>query len=405
MGSTEAWRGRLRSWRTRSRLTPVLLFSLALAARLSYWAVRGAQVSPDSEAFIEACGLLADAPLAFLGTYRGLLFSGFLVPFCGVRGIAGGSPEVWVGVQVLVSALSVVLAYDAARRLAGYRAGVVAGLGLAGLFHTFSWSVYLLADTLFVGAVTLALWSVVRHRNQGRTGTRVAALASLGFVAIVRPFGLPLALAWLLADGLPARFDEYRLRLLPRPVALLVAVAGVLGLLGFLVQYQSTLLSNAVLGYYRQGILVHDDPTFTYAYDPVASETLAGFVIANGLDLAIITVLRGVLLFLPFPPRYSTAHILLNLLTYAPLLLGGVIAATWMGRTRSRHALVLLVPLAALTALVSVTWIDFDWRYGAPLGPLLAVLTGYAAAKVPTLVRLQDRIYGSLAAYGVRGRR
>lgn len=389
-------RASVRAWLSPAGWAALTLFLLALLPRAGYWWLKGTRLSPDSHSYIAACETLAASPLSYLGTQRGLLFSGFTVPFCGVWTATGGFPTAWVAIQILLSSLAVVLVFDATRRLVDFRSGVVAGLAMAGLFETFSWSIYVLSDTLFVFGVSVSIWALVRHRQEPRPRTRSAALACLGFTAIARPFGAPLVAAWLLLDVLPDRYADYRLHLLPRRVAAGLAVAGLVGVVAFVSIYQSRLLADYVLPYYTQGIVVHDDPTFTYAYDAAPAGSLVGFVLANWPHLVAISALRVAALFLPVVGRFSLLHNVVNLLTLAPLLVGSAIAIFEQFRRRETAIYVLLVPLLVLTGIVALTWVDFDWRYRAPLGPAFAVLTGYAVGRNAHLRRLRDRLAGTV---------
>lgn len=369
-----------------SRRTPwtaVSVFAFALALRIGYWSMKGTQISPDTSGFVRVCSGWANEPIALLLSYRGLLFAGFTLPFCGVRALTGGVADAWVVFQLVVSALSCVLVFDAGRRLFTYRAGVVAGVGLAVLFETFSWSIWLLSDTLFVFGISLSIWALALHRTHRTSRTRVTALLCLAWTATIRPFGLPIVLAWLLFDALPPRYRDYRPGILPRTLALPAVVVGGVSLVVLLLGLREFLVDSRIVEYYAEGVVIVNDPTFDYHYTAVRSDSLIGFVVANLPHLVTVSAIRTGVFYLPFVLRFDALHIAVNVVTYLPMVVASLIGAAYLIRERRPEAVTLLVPVVAVTLIVAVTWLSFGFRYRAPLGPVFALLTGYTLFASP----------------------
>lgn len=393
----EAWE-RLR----RTALAPVLgrprwhwwagVAALALAARIAYWAYAGTRVGWDTAGYLGTCAALAGDPLAALRGGIGLEYLTFTAPLCSL--VALDAPlSAWVLLQVLGSTLACVLLFDAGMRLAGPAAGLAAGASSAVLWETLQWDVYVLSDSLFVTALAFTLWSLVRWYREPTPRRRTLAWAGLAWLALARPVGLPMLLAWAAFDLLPGR----RPRLFGHPAAA-AALLALAVLLSAAVSARPSWGEDQVLGKWRDGVLVDADPAFTYPYAPRPGEGVLGFALANADHLAAMAALKLGLLALPVAPRFSTLHNAVNVVTLAPLLVLGAAGALHALRHRPEAARLLLPPVAVVALLCAATFIDYDWRYRAPLGPPLALLGGLAAAASPRLAGLRARLAARVRA-------
>lgn len=382
-----------RGWSPRDTFTALIIFLLALAARASYWAVRTTRQAPDTNDYLNACDGWLVAVTGRAGSNAvGLEYAGFTLPLCGFLSIPGSSFDAWVAVQILLSAISVVLVFDAGRRLLGYRAGAVAGVAIAVLFQSFQWTIYVLSDAFFIVTVTVALWALVRYHQRPTVSNRFIALGSLGYMAFTRPFGIPMAGAWLVLDALPDRYREYRVNVLPRWVAVTGIVFGsVAGALTL-----GPLSAPGIIDFWAQGTIVWNDPTFQYQYDAAMRPTLIWFVVANSPHLLVMGMLKLLVFFFPFVPRYSTVHILINSVTVLPVVVFGLLGGWYALRRDSDVSHLLLPPLVGLLFAISLTFVDYDWRYRAPAGPLLALLAGYAITAIPVISDIVDWLLARL---------
>ena len=348
------------------------IFVLALAIRIGAWGVKGTVTSSDLVWFQSVCDGWLTSPLAAFRTER-LVYSGFALPLCIVLALTGGSLQAWVAVQIVLSALSCVLVYYTGTRLVERTAGVIAGLSLAVLWDSFHWVLYVLSDTMFVFAVALALWALTRHHREPSPRNRALAWVSLGLVAVTRPFGLPIVVGWLAYDLLP-RDHEYRLGLLPNP--LVTAVLGAAGL-AVVVSSKAYLLSERIYTLWSHGVVIWGDPTFNYHFAARTGSSLVEFLLLNADHMVVLAALKVAVFFLPFVPRFSTSHVLLNL-ALVPLTVGGFVGAVRSIRRRSPHFRIWGTPAVMVLLIVAVTYVDFGWRYRAPLGPVFVLLTAYA---------------------------
>jgi len=200
--------------------------------------------------------------------------------------VAGGGPTsfrppgypVWLGsvyaatgdsitaariLQAVLGGVAVVLLGLLARRLWGSRVAVVVAVLAAVHPQLLVASTALLSEAIFVPVELVALWTVVRFRDTGRTGWLVAAGLSSGVVILVRPVGAVVLLAVVLLAG--------RLR-----AAALAVAAALLVVVPWLVRdYQafdmfvpvSTLDGFNLAGTYND-TAANDPPSTRYAFRP-----------------------------------------------------------------------------------------------------------------------------------------
>lgn len=369
------------------RVWVVALAATALAARLAYWAYAGTRLGGDSTEYLGACQRLAADPLAALRAFVGLEYVGFTGPLCAFLALTGGSLPGWVGLQMLLGTGACLLVFDAGRRLVSPAGGLAAGFALALAWEALQWDVYVLSDSLFLSVLALAVRSLAVQRTEPSPRHALAAAGALALVAVSRPVGVPLVLAWLAFDLLP-RGHRARLGLAGRAPALATMV-----LLVLLVATQSGRggwLATVVRPDWAAGALVDQDPAFTYHYTPVPGAGVLGFALANLGPLLVMGVLKALLLFLPAVPRFSAVHVAANALTLVPTMALGLLGAATALRRRPDLVAVLVAPAAVLVLVVAATFVDWDWRYRAPLVPLLAVLAGYALAEAPALAGVRS---------------
>lgn len=369
----------------------VALFAFALAVRAAYWAATGTATAADSDDFL-LCDPIARGDLA--PALAMVEYLGFVLATCAFLA-AGGTMETWPIVQVLLGAAACVLLYEATRRALGDVAGVVAGLSLAVLWETFQWDVYYLTENLAVFALCLALWSATLHKAHPSRRSAARLAGALALLAVARPFGVPVIVGWLAWDMVPRRLP--RLGLVRRPI---VALAIALALAGMVAMspFRSTWTSNDVAGAWRDGVVMWDDPTYDLDYTPRAGEGLVGFALANPDHLLVLASAKVAVFFLPVAERFSLAHNAVNLAVLAPMMALGVAGLAVLARERPEVARLWATPLAVLLVLVAATFLDYDWRYRAPAGPLFAFGAAAALARVPAVQRAVEAALARLAS-------
>lgn len=354
--------------RQRDRLA-VFLFALALRGWV--WHDVGTHVVRDATRYVTWCN---EFSLGTLFGTRALVYSGYWLPYCGWLRATGGWVHGWVGVQVVLSALTPVLAYAVARHHVDRAAGLVAGLALAAQLEVFRWAARPQSEFMLTFAVALALWRLGRYHTDPTTRNRALALGALGFAALVRPNGLLIVGAYLLYDLLPASSGR-RLNLgFPARVNL-----GILGTVAAAIAYrlQFGWARGSVLFHWKEGIVITPD-RFVYEYTPRSAGGLIDFFVANADHVAAIMTLRGVWFFSPVMPGWSTWHALKAGVTLTPLLAVATLGLWTAVRRRAWDLLILWgTPLVAVVTTAMAIWVA-GWRnFLGPAAVVYALFAGY----------------------------
>jgi 4-amino-4-deoxy-L-arabinose transferase-like glycosyltransferase len=293
-----------------------------------------------------------------------------------------------------VSAITTVLVYYTASRLVNKTAGAVAGFAFAILFDTLRFTVFLLSETVFTFALVLTIWSLFRYRTNRTSRRRMIILGSLAYLSITRPFGPPIVAGWLLLETLP-RDSDYRTGFIPRWAAIGSVVT--IPLVMLLFSSAPGKLASMERGWREGWIMYLGKSEFIlreYLYTPRSSGSLLEFVVFNPDHIAIMGVLRTVVFFVPliggegFSPFWTG----LNVAVLGPLVLFGIYGLVKARRCDKDIIALLGVPIVIVVAIVAVTFVSLSWRYRAPLGPILAMSTGYVVATSPRVQRFVQRL-------------
>lgn len=383
------WSARQVNRRSLDIVITVGLFFFALGVRISYWAYRGTVLAVDTGAYFSSCKLLEQNFVAALQSSVGVEYLGFTGPFCTFYALSG-SITGWILIQIILSAVGCILMYFTVKKTVNRTAGIIASGTLTVLFDSFQWDVYILSDSIFVFVMTVTLWALATHYVRGTTRTRLFALSSLGYLAITRPFGIPIFLGVVVTDQFVSYFD-----LLPQIRGIVPLLAVTSATIVLLSQRVSWVLQH-VTSSFASGLLVWDEPTLIYPF--ISEGTVSfGYLLSNIHHIILIALLRVLVFFLPVMPRFSLVHNLTNVITLVPVMLLAAVGVVRLSRRReTAYLLMWLVPLIAILLVISVTFVDWDWRYRAPAGPLLAVLAGYAIGTDARIARLRERIKNEL---------
>lgn len=357
----------------------LLLFGTALLARVVYWLYGGTQVIGDANDAIRDCHQLVGDPLGFVAS-RELLYAGFNLPYCATMQLSGFNFDLWIGIQVLLSAATCVLVFDTARRTVGPVAGWVSGIAFVVLWESFRWIVRPQSELLFTFTIALVLWQLARYTQDSTPHNRRLFLGCLGLMAFTRPFGIPIALGWLTYDLLPEtsdlRLDLVRSRRVASGAAILGVVLVLVGL---------TFLTDrhfGVITFWSRGTVVTGG-VFTYQYTPRPATGLWPFFFANIDHLTIMGVLKVGWVFVPVLPRWSTSHIALNALTVAPIILGAIVGIATALRQRKWELIQMwLTPIVAVLVVIGATYLDGGFNYRAQLTPMFVLFTGFAVGVI-----------------------
>lgn len=358
----------------RSPSDAVLIFLAALGLRAEQWVDVGPRVVRDGHRYINWCGDLSVATV--LGS-KAPLYAGYWVPYCGWLRATGGFVEGWVAIQVVLSALTPVLVYLAGRELVGRWAGVVAGGAVVVQLEVYRWALRAQSEFALTLAVALALWRLTAYHTTPTGRNRMLALASLGFVAITRPNGLPIVAGYLAWDLLTDWSDRQLDLTFSAPITIAVGVS-LVALMYY--RLREGWAKGPALAHWKAGTIITPD-RLVYHYEPVEPGGLLAFFLANTEHVVSIALLRVAWFFSPVMPGYGTRHAMTATVTLAPLLVGAVLGIRLAWR-RDRQLLVLWgTPLAMVVLTVMVTWVP-GWRnFLGPAVVVYALFAGYYVAE------------------------
>jgi len=381
-----------------ARREQAVIFVAALIARWMWWDEVGTSVVRDATRYIAWC---QDLSAGTLFGSRAIAYAGYWLPYCGWLEATDYYVEGWVAVQVVLSALTCVVVYEAARTLVGRQAALVAGGAFVFQWQVYRWVARPQSEFVLTFLLAVAVWRLGRYHTDPSRRNRLFALVSLGFVATARPNGLPIVLGYLVYDCFPASSGR-RLNLFASARANL-ALAGVV-VAGVVYRLQFGWAMGSVLTPWKRGIVITPE-RFVYQYSPTEPGSMIGFFVANIEHVTAIATLRGLWFFSPVMPGWSTLHATRATVTLVPITVGAA-----LGIYRAWHhdrALLVLwgTPLAMIVLTAMGIWVA-GWRnFLGPAVVVYALFTGYYVENevvprlenkvIPRLRSLRARIAGS----------
>lgn len=380
----------------------LFIFLVALALRLGWLGYyEGRFSAADTDNYTD----IAVSILEGKGYSYGDEPTAFVVPLyplflAGIFGLFGENLLAVQLVQVLLSALTVVLVYLIARRLFDPSAGVIAALIAAAHPWLVFWSGYILTETLFVFLFTAAILAYAHLMKNSSLWKALASGVLFGLVALCRPVGLLVALVLIVVWPLLAPKSLRRWSALG---VFLISMALVLSpwvIRNYLVFHRFIPVSAGAgdtlyLGNNpKASILANEmsDPMFPPGMGRIdkshyVQKLALKYIVENPGRFVQLALQRLYYYWSPEFPTYSIKHKVFNYLGYLPLYL----AALWglFSLRQWREVLLFLVIFGVFTLVHMITIVDWDQRYRLPLQSFLAVLAGGGVAQV--VRRLQAR--------------
>jgi len=358
---------------------------IALAFRLALWATEGVRVVGDASYWVTRCDdlLIAEHILS-----SDVLYSGFFLPYCGFVHLPGGTTERWILVQIVLSSASCILLYQVGRRLVNRGAGIVAGTALALTYQGFHYVTRPQSEAYFTVVAVVALWALVVYRNEPSMSNRLLALGCLALLSFTRPNGVALVAGYLLLD-LVVGNAEYRLNLLSSraPVLLVLALFAALAF----ARFRGALLGDFLpVASWTRGIIVTGH--VTYEYSPRAANGALTFVLFNLHHVLAMAALRALWFFVPVLSGWSLPHIVINLLTVAPLTAAAVISLPTIVRRRPDIATVCVPPIAMTLLVVMLIFVPGPRKYLGPVIAVYGILAGYLVTEHPLFAPARERL-------------
>jgi len=364
-----------------------VIFLVAAVVRAAWWRETGTAVVRDATRYISWCQELSAGTL--FGS-RAIAYAGYWLPYCGWLRVSDYHVEGWVAVQLLLSALTCVAVYEAAHILVGQRGALFAGGAFVFQWEVFRWFVRPQSEFMLTFVFAVAMWRLAVYHLDPTRRNRVYALVSLGFVATVRPNGLPIVLGYLVYDCFPESSG--------RRLNLFASARTNLALAGVLVSAVAYRLyfgwaMGSVVTPWKRGIVI--TPTrYVYQYSPDPAGTMVGFFVQNIEHVVAIALLRGAWFFSPVMPGWSEYHIVRGSLPLVPLLIGAALGI-YRAYHHDRELLVLWgTPLAMLVLTAMGIWVA-GWRnFLGPAAVVYALFSGYFVqhASLPSLSDVIERV-------------
>jgi len=353
----------------------LLIGGVALLIRIAFWYVEGTRVVGDATGFLRRC---TDFSLAQQLTTEYLVYSGFSFPYCAFLQLPGASVDAWIGLQVLLSAISCVVLYEIGQTLINRPAGLVAGLSLGLTWQGFHYITRPQTQVFFTVVFVFTLWTLVQYRTAPSRSTRLLALGSMGYMAISRPNGVAYVAGFVLID-LVFRDPKYRLDLFFSRTVNAIGF-GIVGILGFIKLYTA---KSVFLPFYfwSREIIVTGHISYPFALQDTPNGL--AFLFLNIHHIIAMGILKIIWFLIPILPDWSLGHILLNLVTLAPLTVGALLTIPHVVREETEIAKICIPPLVMVLCIVMVLWVPGPRKF---LGPIIAVyglLTGYLLTEHP----------------------
>jgi hypothetical protein len=358
-------------------MTPIAIaLAVFVLANVVLAIASGVRSGGDTGMYLDgASALMNGQPLSV----RQPSYAGYIAVIAFFQGIGAGLAGVVVAQLIAASAAAVVVA-KLAGELSGTLAAVMAVLLFAVDFDTNRWHAFLLSDSLYMSALTIAAWLVYRAGVPSVSLRAVAiAIVAMLVASLIRPEGwfvLPAAAAFWIARANMAPARRWAI------AALFLASAGVMVAL-VAPRLSGNLTAVGPASMLQQGQTIWEFNGWRVAMpgDPVWDDGVASagdavtYALRHPISTVTLMAARLGVHFAHVRPYFSAAHNAVIVAWLTPLyLLAGVTA--WRMR---RHALTqwCALVIATQTLVVALTHADWDGRY---LSHMLPLMYPFAAA-------------------------
>jgi 4-amino-4-deoxy-L-arabinose transferase-like glycosyltransferase len=343
------------------------------AVNLVWLAITGIHTGGDTPLYLDgARALLEGGPL----TERQPSYAGYIAIVALSQSIGAGLVGV-VLLQVAVATAAAAAVYQLGVEMGGQRAGVIATALLALDMETNRWHAYVLADSLYLSVLTLAVWLVHRASGPPRDWRRYAvASIALVIACVIRPEGwflLPAAVMYWVVRGESTA---------PRRLVWMAAIVASCALLVFSVAPR---LSGNVAAVdpgemLRRGQTIWDYNGWRLSMsDAPASDSAVRYLLRHPIDTVELMVARVAVHLAHVRPFYSTVHNAVIVLWLLPVY-GFAASAAWALRRRTL-ARWCGVAFATQALVVALTHADWDGRYLAHVLPIVYPFTAYGVVR------------------------
>lgn len=139
----------------------LIIFLLAFSIRIGYFGIFGIQPASDTEFYLRNSTIVQEAR----GNVLALREAGVPIYYWGFSSLLAvlqNNQTLVVLLQIVLHAFAAVLMYKIGKRIFGFTAGIIAGVGFAFLQEVFHWNLYVLTDSLFVFILIASLYAYLR---------------------------------------------------------------------------------------------------------------------------------------------------------------------------------------------------------------------------------------------------
>lgn len=361
---------------TRNDLIAAML--LFAAVNFALVAINGERHGGDTPLYLDGAARLLDGrPLID----REPSYLGYVAVVAAAQKIGIGTFGVVI-LQVLLGSVAAGAVFAIGASLAGRLAGFVAVVLLSLDVDTNRWNQFILADSVFVSLIVIAVWLTHRAASRGPVAWLIAAVVVLVAAGLVRPEG------WLLLPAAGGYLIVIRARSMRARVASAVALAaGLVVLVSALSPlYSGNMQAVGPADMLQRGQTIWDFDGWRITMPPTdavnsgqASGAIA-YALEHPVSTATLMVARVAVHFAHVRPFFSIAHNVVIVLWLVPVYAAAIFALVRL--RQSPLAIWLVVAIGSQTLMVAMTHAEWDGRYLAHVLPLIYPLVGAGVAIV-----------------------
>lgn len=394
----------------------VLLFAMALLTRVMFYILSLKYLPSNFLKFVNADTVFYYDPLALKMALHGsvdvsllsitrCIFLGYLALFYYFFGHQHWPVIIF---HCFIGATSVVLLYLSSKQF--LNDAVAFTVGLVAVFQVVLvyWSLFVTTEPFFLLILSLCLFFFSRFTKSHKLLYAFLLAACLILTALIRPSGAMLLVFvfiyfwWLLFK-----------KIFQRRAFVFYCIANIFILIGMLalVNNSAQKIDRVLLQPYSQGILrsalyfdqlpnaaqnmnyIKADwarlnvpfgigiPKVNKVPDKILTADILQYFKNHTDKYLVLAVSRAYTLFCPWVPEYSFKHNILNSIYYGFIYIFCLMGIIELWIVRRNFAVMILIILGSQVFLVSLTLVDYDFRYRLPIELILAIPAGVGISR------------------------
>jgi hypothetical protein len=396
--------------------TAILLFLIALAIRLSFYFIASNNLPENMQKFVTADTVFYYDPLALkmaagssaetsLLSATRFTFLGYLALFYRYLGYHYWPVSIF---HCFLSALSVVLLFLTTRLFFKERTAFIAGLVAAFQIVLVYWTPFVTTEAVFLLIMSLSIYLFGLFLKERKPCYLILLLIFLILMPVSRPLGITFSifmLACLEWIGLKRIFSKNNTALfLIVNTVVLAAIIMLLPKFSLKInkvlaqEYPQELLQMSLyidqmpklesgkghLKFYSARITLPPGlriPRADSVPAQIRLEEIYSYFGRNLPKFISLVVSRIYTLFNPWVPEYSLRHNIFNLLFYGFIYIFSIIGLFFIWIKNRAFAILILACLASQIFLISLTLVDYDFRFRLSIEFILTIPVGVAVSR------------------------